>query len=152
MENSLSSLSMAIQGAYLQKNNIRINLLNFAEKNHRYVKKHQKAGEVNMTLIWTRYFNEGLLYLCVPSLLWVGQERFSKRGYVYSPLSIRVQCCGSMPFWCGSGSMPLTNGSGFGSRSCYFRHWFSRVRLKTDLKKWFFCLLLFEAFFNDKKS
>ncbi len=24
------------------------------------------------------------------------------------------QCCGSMTFWCGSGSMPLSNWSGFG--------------------------------------
>ncbi len=32
-------------------------------------------------------------------------------------------CCGSMTFWCGSGSTDpcfLTNGSGFGSESCYF--------------------------------
>jgi hypothetical protein len=28
------------------------------------------------------------------------------------------QCCGSMTFWCKSGSMPLTNGSGSGF--CYF--------------------------------
>ncbi len=41
------------------------------------------------------------------------------------------------------GSMPLTNGSGFGSGSgsCYFRHWLSRRQQKTNLKKKFFCLL-----------
>ncbi len=48
------------------------------------------------------------------------------------------------------GSMPLTNGSGFGS--CYFRHWPSRRQQKTK----FFCLLFFEvtftSFFKDKKS
>ncbi len=52
-------------------------------------------------------------------------------------------------------SMPLTNGSGFGSGSCYFRHWPSRRQQKTNLKKRFFCLLLFEgtftSFFKDEK-
>jgi hypothetical protein len=38
------------------------------------------------------------------------------------PFIILNQCCGSMIFWCGSGSMPLTNGSGCGSGSCYFHH------------------------------
>ncbi len=60
------------------------------------------------------------------------------------------------------GSMPLTNGSGFGSGSgcrsgsCYFRHGPSRCQQKTNLKKKFFCLLLFEgtytSFFINKKS
>ncbi len=60
----------------------------------------------------------------------------------------RYQCSGSMTFWCGS--MPLTNGSesGFGSRSCYFRHWPSR-------RQQILLILLFEgiftSFFNDKK-
>jgi hypothetical protein len=31
------------------------------------------------------------------------------------------QCCGSVTFWYGSGSAPLTNGS----RSCYFRPWYT---------------------------
>ncbi len=35
------------------------------------------------------------------------------------------------------GSMPLTNGSGFGSWSCYFRHWTSRRLQKTNLNKSF---------------
>ncbi len=52
-------------------------------------------------------------------------------------------------------SMPLTNGSGCGSGTCYFRHWPSRGQQKTNLKK-FFCLLLFEgtftSFFKDKNS
>ncbi len=49
------------------------------------------------------------------------------------------QCCGSMTFWCGSGSggsMPLTNGSG----SCYFRLW-----PQDDNKKQFF--LNFSAYY-----
>ncbi len=49
------------------------------------------------------------------------------------------------------GSMPLSNRSGY----CYFRHWRSRRQQKTNFKKKFFCLLLFEAtftsFFKDKK-
>ncbi len=49
------------------------------------------------------------------------------------------------------GSMPLTNRSGSG----YFRHWPSRRQQKTNLKKKFFCLLLFEgiftSFLKDKK-
>jgi len=54
------------------------------------------------------------------------------------------------------GSMLLINGSGsgFGSGSCYFRHWPSRRQQKLISKKKFFCLLLFEckftSFFNDK--
>ncbi len=51
-------------------------------------------------------------------------------------------------------SMTLTSGSGSGS--CFFRHWPSRRQQKTNLKKKFFCLLLFEgtfkSFFKDKKS
>ncbi len=50
------------------------------------------------------------------------------------------------------GSMPLTNGSGFGSRSYYFRHWPSRGQQKT----YFLKVLLFEgtftSVFKDKKS
>ncbi len=52
-------------------------------------------------------------------------------------------------------SMPLTNGSGSGFGSCYFRHLPSRRQQKTNKKK-FFCLLLFvgpfTSFFKDKKS
>jgi hypothetical protein len=36
--------------------------------------------------------------------------------------------------------LSLTNGSGCGSGSCYFRHWLSRCQLKQILKK-FFCVL-----------
>jgi hypothetical protein len=36
------------------------------------------------------------------------------------------------------GSMPLTNGSGFGSGSCYFRHWPSRCQQKTYFLTQFF--------------
>ncbi len=50
------------------------------------------------------------------------------------------------------GSIPLINGSGCGSGSCYFRQWPEK---KNYLKN-FFCLLLFEGtfkrFFTDKKS
>ena len=46
------------------------------------------------------------------------------------------------------GSMPLTNGSGFGSGSCYFRHWPSRCQQKTNFLTQFFCLLLFEGTFT----
>ncbi len=50
------------------------------------------------------------------------------------------------------GSMPLTNGSG----SLYFHHWPSRCKQKTNLKKKFFCTLLFEdtftSFFKGNKS
>ncbi len=54
------------------------------------------------------------------------------------------------------GSGPLTNGSGSGCGSCYFRQWPSRHQQKTNLKLKFFCLLLFEgtftSFFKDKRS
>jgi len=49
------------------------------------------------------------------------------------------QCCGSMTFWCGSGSAPLANGSGFGSGSFYFHHWPSKC--KQIKKMFFFCIL-----------
>jgi hypothetical protein len=54
------------------------------------------------------------------------------------------------------GSMPLTNGFGSGSWSCYIRHWHSRCQQKTNFLTQFFCLLFFEvtftSFFKDKKS
>jgi hypothetical protein len=48
------------------------------------------------------------------------------------------------------GSMPLTNGSGsgWGSGSCYFRHWLSRRQQKIIFLKWIFCLFLFEGTLN----
>jgi hypothetical protein len=56
------------------------------------------------------------------------------------------QCSGSMTFWCGSGSadpclclVDLDPGSGF----CYFRHWPSRCRQKTNFLKKFFLLITF---------
>ncbi len=66
------------------------------------------------------------------------------------------QCCGSMTFWCGSGSgsaMPLTNVSG----SCYFRHWPSRCQRKTSFLTQFFLLITFRRYvhlnhFKNKKS
>ncbi len=41
------------------------------------------------------------------------------------------------------GSMPLTNGSGFGSGSCYFCHWPSRCQQKTNFLTQFFLLCYF---------
>ncbi len=41
--------------------------------------------------------------------------------------------------------MPLTNGSGCGSGSCYFRHWPSRHQQKTNLKKSFFAYFFLEV-------
>ncbi len=60
------------------------------------------------------------------------------------------QCCGSMTFWYESGSADpcLTNGSGFGSGSCYFRHWPLRRHQKTNFFKAFYCWLLFEGTFT----
>jgi hypothetical protein len=53
-------------------------------------------------------------------------------------LASLFQCCGSMTFWCGSGC---------GSESC---------QQKTNLKKKFSCILLFEgtftSFFKDKSQ
>ncbi len=53
-------------------------------------------------------------------------------------------------------SMPLTNGSGCGSGSCYFRRWLSSCQQKTNFLFRFFCWLLFEStftsFFKDIKS
>jgi hypothetical protein len=44
----------------------------------------------------------------------------------------RKQCCGSMTFWCGSGSAdPRLWLMDPGSGSCYFRHWPSRCQQKT---------------------
>ncbi len=60
------------------------------------------------------------------------------------------------------GSVPLTNGIGFGynsgsgSGSCYFRLWPSRCQLKLICFLYFFMLITFEdtftSFFRDKKS
>ncbi len=46
-----------------------------------------------------------------------------------------------MTYWCGS--VPLTNGSGFGSRSCYFRQWPSRRQQKTNFLTKFFLHITF---------
>ncbi len=54
------------------------------------------------------------------------------------------QCCGSMTFWCGSGS-------GF----CYFRHWPSKCQQKINLKKSFsayYFLKLHVHYFSKIKS
>jgi hypothetical protein len=46
------------------------------------------------------------------------------------------------------GSMPLTNGSGFASGSCYFHHRPSRRQQKTNFFKTVFCILLIEGTFS----
>jgi hypothetical protein len=71
---------------------------------------------------------------------------------IYGDLSLRML---DILVWIRiRGSIPLSNGSGFGSGSCYFHHWPSRSQQKTILKK-FFCILLFEgkftSFLKDKK-
>jgi hypothetical protein len=87
-----------------------------------------------------------------PAVNLSNESRFSQLDGIHQQKDAKYQCCGSMTFWCGSGSrsMPLTNGSG----SCYFRHRPSRCQQKT--KFFFFCLFLFDgtfsSFFKDKKS
>jgi hypothetical protein len=46
------------------------------------------------------------------------------------------------------GSMPLTNGSGCGSGSCYFHHYLQDANKKQTKKIMFFCLILFECTFT----
>jgi hypothetical protein len=64
-------------------------------------------------------------------------------------LKCHIQCCGSLTFWCvsGSGSADpclLTNGSG----SCCFHHSPSRRQQKNKKRqKELFCILLFEGTF-----
>jgi hypothetical protein len=64
---------------------------------------------------------------------------------------IRIQIRGSMPLTNGSGF-----GSGFGSGSCYFRLLPSISQQKTNFYKKFSCFLLFEgtfrSLFKNKKS
>ncbi len=71
--------------------------------------------------------------------------------------SLRYQCCGSVTFWNGAGSVPLTNGYGIDSGFFWFRQWPWRWQLKIFffLSK-FFIYYFFEATFTsfskDKKS
>ncbi len=64
-----------------------------------------------------------------------------------SALCSIMQCFGSVTYWYGSGSAPLTNrfgsspGSGSSSGSCSFRQWLSRRQQKYFFST-FFCLLL----------
>ncbi len=55
--------------------------------------------------------------------------------------------------------MPLTNGSGYGSGSCYFRHWPSRCQQKTVFKNvfliitfWRYIYIIFQRYKVKKKS
>ncbi len=66
--------------------------------------------------------------------------------WFFSLFVFRRQSCGSMTFWYGSGSVPLTNGSG----SCHF----SSLTFKTPTNKYFlkvFCWFLFEGTFTSFK-
>ncbi len=58
------------------------------------------------------------------------------------------QCCGSMTFWCGSGSAdpclwPMDPDPDPGSGCCYFRYWPSRCQQKTKFFTQFFLLITF---------
>jgi hypothetical protein len=79
----------------------------------------------------------------------------SRARFISRSLNCKEQSFGSVTFWYGSGSLPLTNGSGFGSGSFYFRQRPSIWQILFFLFKSFFCLLLFQAsftsFFKDKK-
>ncbi len=48
------------------------------------------------------------------------------------------------------GSMPLTNGSGYGSGSYYFLHWPSRCQQKTNFLTQFFMLITFWSYHFSK--
>jgi hypothetical protein len=68
------------------------------------------------------------------------------------------QCCGSMTFWIRiwiRGSMPLTNGSGCGSGSSYFRHSPSFTNKKLIFVKVLLLITFWRymfIIFKDKKS
>ncbi len=63
-------------------------------------------------------------------------------------LPVSTQCCGSVTFWSGSGSAPLTNGFGSGSGSCYFRQCPSRRQLKMLFLLKLFCVFLLFTFWR----
>ncbi len=73
-------------------------------------------------------------------------QSFAKKSVVENKLPPGKQCCGSMTFWCGSGS-------GFGSGSCYFRHCLRRqqkVKKKSQYSRnqgfsYCFCLMIEES-------
>ncbi len=52
---------------------------------------------------------------------------------------ILKQCCGSVTFWYGSGSAPLTNGSGF---KLHNLHHFSKIKVTKKLSSFFLIFLL----------
>ncbi len=92
----------------------------------------------------------------VPSSLWClgGWQSCGMTLYFSENVSLSLQCCGSMPFWCGSGS----------ADPCLWLMDRDPAIFITDLQdankklieKKFFCILLFECtctlFFKDKKS
>jgi hypothetical protein len=67
------------------------------------------------------------------------------------------QCCGSVKFWYGYGSVSLTNGaelgSGFGSGSgsCYFHQWPSRWQLTVIFFAYYFLKLHLHHFSKIKR-
>ncbi len=78
----------------------------------------------------------------------IGNDIFGRCVHIpVRTIHSNYQCCGSMTFWCGSGSLPLTNGSGCGCGSFYFHQWPSRCQQKTNLKK-ISRILLFEGTFT----
>ncbi len=70
----------------------------------------------------------------------------SASGITFFPCLSSFQCCGSMTFWCGSGSADPClrlmdpdpdSDPDPGSGSCYFHHWPSKCQQKTNfLKQW----------------
>jgi hypothetical protein len=48
-----------------------------------------------------------------------GSATLATMATTFTNTDSQSQCCGSVTFWYGS--EPLTNGSGFGFGSCYFR-------------------------------
>ncbi len=83
-----------------------------------------------------KVFSYNLLF-CKNSFNSQGNESHKKDN---SSELYHSQCCGSVMFWYGSGSVALTNGSesGSGSGSCYFHPLPSR-----RAKKYFFLLIIF---------
>ncbi len=96
-------------------------------------------------------------------ILWGARSENRTQACLTSPRNTN-QCCGSMTFWCGSGSgsadqclglMPRTNGSRSGSGPAIFIIDLQGAK-KNQMKKKLFCIFLFKGtlalFFKDKKS
>ncbi len=70
--------------------------------------------------------------LCFFEFRWFSYAEHQLKLIIWNPSS---QCCGSMTFWCGSGSF-------------YFHHGPSRWQQKTNFFITFFCILLLEGTFT----